>query len=105
MTLPLEDQATNLRRRISELEEQLKDVDARLHKKRVRESGLVGRKASSHRVPLGILVDDVTFKTWAPAEPQAVSGYRIGSSGAYTTIHITSPEFKFHDADATCLPA
>jgi len=102
VTLSLEDQSLNLRRRISELEEQLKDVDARLHKKRVRECGLTGRKAFSARVPLGILVDDVTFHTWSP-DPQSVSGYRLGGSGAYTTIHLTSPGFQFHEPDPASL--
>lgn len=97
MTLSLEDQQINLRRRISELEEQLKVVDAKVHHRRVRNSGLVGRVASSHRVPTGLVIDDVTFKTWAITEPQSVSGYRRGGLGAYTTIHLNSPGFKYDD--------
>ena len=93
MPLSLEDQAINLRRRIAALEEQLRDVDHRLHKKRVRETGLVGRTARSDRVPNGIVIDDVTFHTWI-AEPQSVSGRRLGGSEAYTTIHLSSPGFQ-----------
>ncbi|WP_454287202.1 hypothetical protein [Rhizobium arsenicireducens] len=96
MTASLEDQAISLRRRIAELEDQLKEVDARLHRKLVREFGLVGRLARSGRVPRGLIVDDVTFKTWAPAEPQSVSGYRQGLN-IYTTIHINSPGFQIDD--------
>jgi hypothetical protein len=51
---------------------------------------------------MGLTIDDVTFKTWAPSEPQSVSGYRLGGSGAYTTIHVSSPGFSY-DADPTCL--
>jgi hypothetical protein len=106
VTLSLEDQAQRLRIKIHEQQEQLEDIERRIHKRRVKETGLVGRKATSHRVPLGIIIDDVTFKTWAPAEPQSVSGYRTGgAAGIYTTIHLTSPEFQFHDADPASISA
>ena len=102
VTMSLEDQSINLRRRIAELEDQLRDVEARLHRKRVRESGLLGHRARSDRVPMGVVIDNVTFKTWAPSEPQSVSGHRLGGSGAYTTIHVNSPGYHY-DADETCL--
>lgn len=97
MTASLEDQALRLRTRISQLQERLDDVNQRLHAKKVRETGLVGKVARSDRVPAGITIDDVTFKTWAPTEPQSLSGFRVGRSDVYTTIHVTSAGFEIHD--------
>lgn len=94
MAASLEDQALSLRTRIAELQQRLEDVNARLHRKLVRETGLVGRIARSERVPGGLKIDDITFKTWAPTEPQSVSGTRLTGLGAYTTIHLTSPGFS-----------
>lgn len=99
MTLSLEDQRRNLKTTIVELEARLKDVEARIHARRVRDSGLAGRIARSDRVPGGIIIDDVVFKTWAPAEVQAVCGPRCGVPDFYTTIPMTSTGARIDDAN------
>lgn len=95
MTLSLEDQAQRLRLKIREQQEQLEDVERRIHKRRVKTTGLVGKFARSNRVPGGIRIEDVTFYTWEPDKPQSVSGYR--PSGIYTTIHLSSSGFQIYD--------
>ncbi|KQS84308.1 hypothetical protein [Rhizobium sp. Leaf383] len=97
MNVSLEDQALQLRNRIVALQERLDKVKARIHRKYVKESGLVGRIARSERLPEGIQIDDVVFKTWAPREPQAVSGYRLDNPDAYRTIHLITPGFQIDE--------
>lgn len=96
----LEARELKLKEKIQKLQERLEKTRARLHQERVKESNLVGRIARSDRIPNGILIADVTFKTWEPASPQSVSGFRVGRD-VWTTIHLTSPGFAINDAHRT----
>jgi hypothetical protein len=95
----LEDRALKLKEKIKRLEARLEKTRARLHLERVKESHLVGRIARSDRIPNGILISDVTFKTWEPNSPQSVSGFRVGRD-VWTTIHLTSKGYSLDAADA-----
>ncbi|MBD9544320.1 hypothetical protein IB276_33275 [Ensifer sp. ENS04] len=89
----LEREARDLRVRISALNDELEVTNGLINAHYAKESGLLGRIARSDRAQGGLKIEHITFKTWAPSEPQAVSGYRLTGSGAYTTIHLNSPGF------------
>ena len=86
----LEQRVVDIKAMISRLEQRLTKAKAALHQRRLQELGWVGKTARSDRVPQGVTIIDVTFKTWAPTEPQAV----IGET---RTIPVTSPGFQIHD--------
>ena len=90
----LEREARDLRAQISRLTEELAVINDLINLHYATASGLLGRTARSDRAPGGLKIEFIDFKTWAPSEPQAVSGYRLTGSGAYTTIHTNSPGFK-----------
>jgi hypothetical protein len=96
----LEERALKLKDKIKRLEARLEKTRTRLHQERVKESNLVGRIARSARIPNGIVITDVTFKTWEPNSPQSVSGHRVGRSDVRTTIHLTSPGYAIDAPDA-----
>jgi hypothetical protein len=93
----LEERALKLREKIKRLEARLEKTTARLHNERVKETNLVGCIARSDRIPSGIIISDVTFKTWEPNSPQSVSGFRVGRD-VWTTIHLSSKGYGTHDA-------
>lgn len=96
-TAELEADARRLRAQISKLQEELEVTESLLQTRYEIESGLLGKTASSTRVPGGVTIKSIRFKTWDPKEPQSVSGYRVGPVGSWTTIHVTSAGFKIHD--------
>lgn len=100
MTQSLEERAAQIKTRIAKLHLQLDKVNDAIHAKYLKESGLLGKVAISDRVPGGIIVADITFKTWAPREPQSVSGRRLQAEH-WTTIPLTSTGFQIHDAHPT----
>jgi hypothetical protein len=100
----LEERALKLKDKIKRLEARLEKTRTRLHQERVKESNLVGRIARSTRIPNGIVITDVTFKTWEPSSPQSVSGHRVGRSDVWTTIHLTSPGYEIDAAEARLHP-
>lgn len=90
----LEREARDLRVQISRLTEDLAVINGLINVHYASASGLLGRIARSDRAPGGLKIEHIDFKTWAPSEPQSVSGYRLTGSGAYTTIHTNSPGFQ-----------
>lgn len=98
MTASLEDQRDALQARVNSLQQRLDDINKRIHKRKVRETGLAGRIARSLRVPQGILIEDVAFTTWAPDQVYTVSGFRLNSA-TYTTIHTSSRGYQLDDPD------
>lgn len=101
-TVELETEARRLRAIISRTREQLNVVEGLLNKHYAKASGLIGRMARSARVPGGIKIEQIEFKTWDPGVAQSVSGFR--SNGTYTTIHLTSPGFQIYDANTASNP-
>lgn len=91
-TAILEQRVVDIKAKISRLEQRLTKAEAALHQRRLEELGWLGLTARSDRVPQGVTIIDVTFKTWAPTEPQAV----IGET---RTIPVTSPGFQIHDSN------
>lgn len=90
----LEREAREIRAKISALNDELAVTDGLINQHYTAVSGLLGCIARSGRVPMGLKIEHIDFKTWAASEPQSVSGYRLGGSGAYTTIHVNSPGFQ-----------
>jgi hypothetical protein len=99
-TSELEADLRQLRRKMAKLQDELDVTESLLHTRYELESGLIGKTASSTRVPGGITIKTIAFKTWDPKVPQSVSGYRIGAPGTWTTIHVTSPGYKIYDSDS-----
>ncbi|TAU37821.1 hypothetical protein ELI44_32885 (plasmid) [Rhizobium ruizarguesonis] len=78
----LEADEIRLKCRISRLQEELEITQALLHVHYRDKTKLVGSIARSARVPGGLRISDVTFKTWDRRTPQSVSGYRLDGAGA-----------------------
>jgi hypothetical protein len=85
-----------LKANIAPLERELQLNKDLLHQLYLKETDLVGKMATSNRLPGGIVISDITFATWAPRTPQTVHGYRIGTV-TWSGIPVTSKGFQIHD--------
>ena len=97
-TTILEQRVVDIKAKIKRLEERLFKAEEALHKRRLLDLGWAGCIARSDRLPGGIVVTDVVFRSWAPTEPQMVIGHRVGND-CPATIPVTSAGFKVHDAN------
>ncbi|MGO7308812.1 hypothetical protein ACCS91_33695 [Rhizobium ruizarguesonis] len=93
----LEADEIRLKGRISRLQEELETTQGLLHIHYRDKTRLVGCIPRSARVPGGLRISDVTFKTWDRRTPQSVSGYRLDGAGTWTTIHVNSPGYEVTD--------
>lgn len=86
----LEQRVETLKQQVKRAEARLAKAEQALHQRRLLDLGWVGKTARSNRVPGGIVITDVRFKTWAPTEPQE-------AIGETRTIPVTSAGFQIHD--------
>lgn len=97
----LEADEIKLKVRLARIKDELEVTQGLLHLHYRDLTKLVGRTARSDRVPGGIIIQDVTFKTWDRRTPQSVSGYRLDGGTSWTTIPVTSSGYQVHDTHPT----